>query len=99
MRNWCALKLNFHSRQPEPTRLCNNVLNYSREFAEEGSLCAIHARVLRPRRNLFSVTSVQGVSNIFDIMGVHSMPNATAVIIPVGVLATKLDATCATQLV
>ena len=80
MRNWCALKLNFRSRQPEPTRLCNNVLNYSREFAEEGSLCAIHARILRPRRNLLSVTSVQGRSKLFEIRGGHSMPTATAVI-------------------
>ena len=99
MRNWCALKLNFHSRQPEPTRLCNNVLNYSREFAEEGSLCAIHARILRPRRNLLSVTSVQGRSKLFEIRGGHSMPTATAVIIPGVVPTTQRDASDAAHIV
>jgi hypothetical protein len=49
MRNWCALELNFRSRQPEPIRVRNNLLNYSREFAEKGSLHAIHARILLRR--------------------------------------------------
>jgi hypothetical protein len=44
MWNWCTLELNFRSRQPEPTGVSNNLLNYSREFAEERSLGGVHRK-------------------------------------------------------